>query len=93
MSKPHEFTINKVADYFIAENCTVRSCARHFAISKSTIHNYLTKYLPKIDPIKYRKVSLILRLNFSEKHIRGGHATKLKFKKNIHVDDQQGTIL
>lgn len=79
MIKPHDYIINLVADYYIENNSTVRACAKHFGVSKSTIHNYLHKFLPEISPSKYEKVSAIAQLNFSEKHIRGGLATKSKF--------------
>lgn len=79
MRTPHEYTVNLVADYYIAHNSTVRECAKVFGIGKSTIHNYLHKFLPKINPEKFKKVSAIAQLNFSTKHIRGGQSTKLKF--------------
>ena len=79
MNRPHEYTINLVADYYIQNKSTMRACAKHFGISKSTIHNYLHKFLPKINIAKYKKVSAISQLNFNQKHIRGGQSTKLKF--------------
>ena len=79
MNKPHNYIINLVADYYIQNKSTVRACAKHFGVSKSTIHNYLHKFLPEVSLEKYEKVSALAQLNFSEKHIRGGLATKLKF--------------
>lgn len=79
MNTPHPYIINLVADYYLENKSTVRACAAHFGIGKSTIHNYLHKFLPKIDPVKYKKVSALAQLNFSQKHIRGGQSTKRKF--------------
>lgn len=82
MSTPHPHTIHLVADYYLREQSTVRKCAQHFGLGKSTIHNYLHKFLPKIDAEKYKKVSALAQLNFSQKHIRGGEATKRKFNSS-----------
>lgn len=79
MYKPNTHTILIVADYYLSHQTTVRECAKYFDLGKSTIHNYLHKLLPKIDADKYKKVSALAQLNFSEKHIRGGQATKKKF--------------
>ncbi|MBO5102660.1 MAG: sporulation transcriptional regulator SpoIIID [Clostridia bacterium] len=92
MKRPHNYTINLVADYYIKNRTTVRACAKYFSIGKSTIHNYLHKFLPEISPEKYKKVSAIAQLNFSEKHIRGGQSTKQKFK-TISLDASQNTKL
>lgn len=67
---------------FIAETgCTVRACAAHFAVSKSTVHKDVTERLPYIDPILYKRVQKILGVNLSERHLRGGNATRLKYKR------------
>lgn len=72
-----------VANYYIENQSTVRACAIHFGKSKSTIHNYLHISLPKLNPVLYEKVSCLAQLNFNEKHLRGGQATKMKYEKNI----------
>ena len=69
----------EVANYYLAHKTTVRDCAKYFGKSKSSIHNYLHLYLPKTDPELKKKVSAQAQLNFSEKHIRGGNATRLKY--------------
>ncbi len=71
----------EVAEYYINNKSTVRECARYFGKGKSTIHNYLHILLPKKSPSLYKKVSALAQLNFKEKHIRGGLATKRKFEK------------
>lgn len=82
MSFTHSYIINKVADYYLDQQTTIRQCAIHFGLSKSTIHNYLHTYLKKIDPQKYKKVSALSQLNFSQKHLRGGDATRQKFRQS-----------
>ncbi len=74
----------EVAKYYIQNNSTVRECAKHFHKSKSTIHNYLHLLLPNKSPSLYEKVSAQAQLNFNEKHIRGGNATKLKYASINH---------
>ena len=57
----------------------VQTCALPI-FSKSTIHKDMTERLPKINPVIAKEAKLILDLNKSERHIRGGKATKLKYK-------------
>lgn len=71
--------IIEVAKYYLENQTTVRECAKHFGKSKSTIHNYLHIMLPKLSPSLYKKVSVQAQLNFNEKHIRGGIATRAKY--------------
>lgn len=82
--------ILEVANYYIQNKSTVRECAAIFGKSKSTIHNYLHLYLPKISPELYEKVSAQAQLNFNEKHIRGGLSTKQKFSLLL-LDEQKST--
>ena len=72
--------IIEVAKYYLDNRTTVRECAKHFGKSKSTIHNYLHIMLPKLSPSLYKKVSVQAQLNFNEKHIRGGIATRAKYQ-------------
>lgn len=58
---------------------TIRKTAKIFGYSKSTIHNDLSKKLKRIDPVLYEDIRVILEKNFSEKHLRGGEATKKKY--------------
>ena len=69
-----------LAVYMIETGATVRSAAQHFGISKSTVHKDLSCRLQKIDPQLYRQVRKILDLNKQERHIRGGLATRRKYK-------------
>jgi putative DeoR family transcriptional regulator (stage III sporulation protein D) len=64
----------------IETGATVRSAAQHFGISKSTVHKDLSFRLPRINPALYQQVRVILDLNKQERHIRGGMATRRKYK-------------
>lgn len=67
---------------FIIENkATVRSAAKKFGISKSTVHKDVSERLAKINPALYAQVKDILEINKQERHIRGGMATKLKYQQ------------
>lgn len=69
-----------LAVYIIENRATVRSAARQFGISKSTVHKDLTERLEKINPGLYRQVRQLLDINKAERHIRGGMATRRKYK-------------
>lgn len=85
-----EKRIETLADYVISTGATVRNAAQHFGISKSTVHKDLTQKLPKISKSLYLEVKEVLELNKSERHIRGGEATKNKYLKMKH---RQGSII
>ena len=67
------------AEYVIETGATVRQTASHFGISKSTVHKDLSMKLKYINKNQYNLVKDILELNKSERHIRGGEATKKKY--------------
>ena len=69
------------AEYIISEGCTVRAAAVHFGISKSTVHKDVTERLVTIDKNLSERVRAVLDKNLSERHIRGGQATKDKYLK------------
>lgn len=73
--------------YIIATKATVRAAAGEFSVSKSTVHKDVSQRLQALDPILYQEVKEILDLNKSERHIRGGMATRKKYleKKQSHV--------
>jgi len=71
----------QLAVYMIETGGTVRSCASHFGISKSTVHKDLLEKLPKTNPELYRCVRIVLERNKAERHIRGGIATREKYRK------------
>ncbi len=68
-----------LADYVIETGATVRAAAIHFGISKSTVHKDLTHKLKYTNPTLYKHVKEILELNKSERHLRGGEATRRKY--------------
>jgi len=70
----------EIANYIINEGATVRQTARVFGVSKSTVHKDVTERLPKINPLIANQVKNILDANKAERHIRGGKATKMKYK-------------
>ena len=69
----------EVAQYIIENNVTVREAAKKFGISKSTIHKDVAERLIQIDPALAKDVRKVLDINKSERHIRGGMATKEKY--------------
>jgi putative DeoR family transcriptional regulator (stage III sporulation protein D) len=70
----------KCAEYIVATGSTVRACSAHFAISKSTVHKDVSERLKYIDADLYERTRKVLELNLSERHIRGGIATKEKYE-------------
>ena len=69
-----------LAVYIIETGATVRSAAKHFGISKSTVHKDLSQRLPQYNKTLYQQVRRILNLNKAERHIRGGQATRIKYQ-------------
>ena len=72
----------EIANYIVENNATVRQAAKQFGISKSTVHKDITDAdrLLRIDPELAAKARHILDINKSERHIRGGMATYIKYK-------------
>ena len=69
-----------LAVYIIETGATVRSAAKHFGISKSTVHKDLSQRLPQYNKTLYQQVRRVLNLNKAERHIRGGLATRQKYQ-------------
>ena len=69
----------EVANFIINSNATVRETAKKFGISKSTVHKDVTERLVKINPKLAGEARRVLEVNKSERHIRGGLATKEKY--------------
>lgn len=70
----------KLAIYIIETGATVRTAAKHFGISKSTVHKDLSQRLPQCNMRLYQQVRQVLDINKSQRHIRGGMATRRKFQ-------------
>lgn len=71
----------ELAVYMIEKQATVRTAAKHFGLSKSTVHKDLQCRLPRCNRRLYEKVRVILDTNKNERHIRGGLATREKYEK------------
>ncbi|MBU3092547.1 sporulation transcriptional regulator SpoIIID [Clostridium sp. CM028] len=76
-----EDRVLEVAKYIIESKSTIRRTAKVFGVSKSTIHKDMTERLPTINPQIASDAKTILDINKAERHIRGGRATKLKYKE------------
>lgn len=74
----------EIANYIIEENATVRQTAKKFGISKSTVHKDVTERLIQINPALAREARKVLDINKSERHIRGGLATREKYQHMEH---------
>ena len=70
----------KLAVYIIENRATIRAAASHFGISKSTVHKDLAERLNHCNHQLYLQVKQILDVNKAERHIRGGIATRNKYK-------------
>ena len=71
----------RLAEYITENRATVRAAAKKFGISKSTVHKDITERLESVSPELYTQVRGLLEQNKAERHIRGGMATRDKFKK------------
>ena len=75
-----EERVRDLAVYLLENRTTVRAAARRFGISKSTVHKDLTERLPRLSPGLFAQVRQLLEWNKAQRHIRGGLATRRKYK-------------
>lgn len=75
--------------YITQNKATVRGAAQKFGVSKSTVHKDVTGRLKAINPALYTEVRQILDTNKSERHIRGGLATKNKYLRERLIKNKQ----
>ena len=80
MSDTIEERACELAVYIIETGATVRAAARHFGISKSTVHKDLQQRLPQCNKLLYSQVRQVPDKNKAQRHIRGGMATRRKYK-------------
>lgn len=80
-----EKRVKILAIYIIETKSTVRQTAKKFNISKSTVHKDISERLEKINPLLAIEAKKVLETNKSERHIRGGMATKLKYQHEKSV--------
>lgn len=76
---PEERAI-RLAQYIVEEGATVRQAAKKFGVSKSTVHKDITTRLKQLNGVLYMQVQVVLGRNKRERHIRGGMATKEKYR-------------
>ena len=69
----------RIGQYIADTGETVRGAARHFGVSKSSVHKDMDERLPKINQTLYRQVRCVLSYNKSVRHLRGGEATRRKY--------------
>lgn len=74
----------ETAKYIVETQSTVRQTAQKFGISKSTVHKDVTERLVQINPVLAQEARKVLDVNKSERHIRGGMATKEKYA-HMHI--------
>lgn len=75
-----------LAVYIIETGATVRTAAKHFGISKSTVHKDISQRLPRYNNKLYQQVRRVLDENKAQRHIRGGMATRQKYLNSRNVD-------
>ncbi|HHV44111.1 MAG TPA: sporulation transcriptional regulator SpoIIID [Firmicutes bacterium] len=71
----------EIGSYIVETKATVRQAATVFGVSKSTVHKDVTERLPSVNPELAKQVAKILQLNKAERHLRGGEATRRKYKE------------
>ena len=74
----------EIANYMIEHNATVRQAAKNFGISKSTVHKDVTERLVQVNPTLAAQARKVIDVNKSERHLRGGEATKQKYLSVSH---------
>ncbi len=70
----------QLAEYIIDNDSTVRAAAKQFGVSKSTVHKDITQRLKTLDGALWAEAKAVLERNKAERHIRGGIATRIKYK-------------
>ena len=70
----------ELGEYILENKTTVRAAAKRFHISKSTVHKDVTDRLQEVNPQLYDQVRQVLEINKAQRHIRGGQATREKYK-------------
>ena len=83
----------KCAEYIVETGCTVRACSAHFSVSKSTVHKDVSERLKYIDKDLYEQTRKVLNQNLSERHIRGGLATREKYISMEQNKENKGKAL
>ena len=80
MKGNREERAERLAQYIIENRTTVRAAAQKFGISKSTVHKDISERLPQFNRVLYQQVKEVLEVNKAQRHIRGGIATRKKYR-------------
>ena len=81
MNYDYDIRAVELGNFIVENKSTVRATAKKFGISKSTVHTDITVRLRRINPTLFSEVRKVLDVNKEERHIRGGIATREKYKK------------
>lgn len=81
MRGEREKRIVRAAEYIVSHRATVRETAKALGVSKSTIHKDVTERIARFDGALAREVEAVLRQNKAERHLRGGEATRAKYRR------------
>ena len=73
--------VMQAAEHILETGATVRACAAKYGVSKTTIHKDMRERLPRLDGDLSKEVDAVLKKNLEERHIRGGAATREKFRR------------
>ena len=72
--------VRAIAAYMVRNRATVRQAAVVFGISKSSVHKDMGERLPLVDPVLGRQVAALMRYNKAVRHLRGGEATRRRYR-------------
>lgn len=81
MKREVQMRVIEAAQHILKTGATVRACADAFGVSKTTIHKDMRERLPELSPQTAKLVDAVLNKNREERHIRGGQATREKYKR------------
>lgn len=81
MKREVQMRVTEAAKHILKTGATVRACADVFGVSKTTIHKDMRERLPELSPAMAQRVDAVLRKNREERHIRGGQATREKYRR------------
>jgi len=91
-----EKRVMEISNYIMETSATVRQVAKIFGVSKSTVHKDITERLPLVNRALAQEIKNILEYNKSERHLRGGEATRIKYqtlkKGNLQTKNSLETL-
>ncbi len=81
MKNPVEERAVELGRFIVANKATVRAAAGQYGVSKSTVHTDVSRRLAEFDPLLFEQVRAVLNQNKAQRHIRGGQATRRKYRQ------------